>query len=214
MKNRFPPLLTAGMAVAAISLIPALGLAHGGASGIVKERMNFMKEMGDMMKPLSKMMSGEAPYDAEAVRHAGEVMAKHGGESLTRLFPEGSLHEPTEALPTIWEQPEKFKALADQLTAYGRGLAAAASNPSVSVGAGGQAMGGHAMGGHDMGAMMGGGMPMAGMMGGAPGGMMGAGKPTAEMLAGMPPQAVFAHVLDTCAACHETFRAEKKEHAH
>ena len=71
-------------------------LAHGGATGVVKERMELMKDMKGAMKSLSEMFSGEATYDAAQVREAAAVLEAASGESMTRLFPEGSLHMPSE----------------------------------------------------------------------------------------------------------------------
>ncbi len=48
--------------------------AHGGASGIVKERMDAMDEMGDVMKSLTAIMRGEKDYDADAVREGAAVI--------------------------------------------------------------------------------------------------------------------------------------------
>lgn len=193
---------------------PSPATAHGGATGVVMERMELMKAMGESMKRLSAMLHGNAPYDAEAVRKEAEAIARSGGETLTKDFPEGSLHGPTEALPAIWEQPDRFRALAADLTTYAEALAAAADNGSATT-AGTMPM--HTpdmdsmMGNPSTQSMMGGAPSMHDMMGGS-GGMMGGAAPAAadpQELAEMPPQAAFMQLTHTCSACHDTFRMKK-----
>lgn len=172
--------------------------AHGGASGVVKDRMELMEVLGDSMKELTAIMSGKQDYDTGRVRTLAGKIGGHGGDAMTKLFPEGSLDHPSEALPAIWADWARFSAIANQLSDYASGLALAAGNDrSVGTNQGGMTGGG----------MMGGGMMGGGMMGG---GMMGAGRgPTPEMLARMPPDAAFLHLADTCSACHQDFRKKK-----
>lgn len=191
----------------AIGLSAGLGLvasAHEGASGVVGERMRAMEAVGDAMKVISGMFRGQTDYDVQAVREAADVIAGHGGEHLTRLFPDGSLDDPTEALPTIWQDWDRFESLAVDLSAYAGALSAAAGNPQPDGGA----MSGSMMG--RRGAMMGGQNPMMGgqnpMMGANPGtGPMA----DPELLAEMPPQASFVRLSQVCTACHTRFREEQ-----
>ncbi len=191
----------------AIGLSAGLGImasAHEGATGVVGERMRAMEAVGDAMKVISAMFRGQRDYDADAVREAADVIAGHGSEHLTRLFPDGSLDHPTEALPAIWQDWDRFESLAVDLSAYAGALSAAAGNPQPDGGA----MGGSMMGGR--GAMMGGETPMMGgqnsMMGANPGtGPMS----DPELLAGMPPQASFVRLSQVCNACHTRFREEQ-----
>lgn len=190
----------AALALAAV-LLPAGAVAHSGATGVVKERMALMKEMGDGMKRLSAMLHGEAPYDAAAVRKEAEAIAARGGEAMLKGFPPGSLDHPTEALPAIWSEPERFRALAEEVTRHAEALAAAADHPDA-----GKAMAGHP---HtpDMDAAMGN-PSMQAMMGGAPSmhQMMGGDAPAAPAAA--TPQAAFMQLTHTCGACHDTYRAK------
>lgn len=187
--------------------LAAGALAHGGATGIVKERMDAMMAMGKAVKAVTPMMSGAAPYDAETMRAAARTFQEHSGEAMTSLFPEGSGGMPSEAKATIWSDWEGFAALAEQLGRYAEGLEAAADNGLAHSGAGaGATMGGGMMGGGGAmggGAMMGGGATMGGasMMGGAR--MM-----SAEHIAAMPADAAFAMTAQVCSSCHERFRAE------
>ena len=186
--------LIAGTAVAAF--------AHGGATGTVKERMDAMLVMGKAVKAVAPMMQGETPYDAETVRDAARLFQRHAGESMTKLFPEGTGGMPSEAKDEVWTEWDRFAALATQLEEYSEGLERAADN-----GLGG--MNGNAsMGGATM---MGGGSMMGSansMMGGST--MMGGNNMMdAAAIAEMPADAAFAMTTQVCSACHERFRAEE-----
>lgn len=193
----------------AMASVGLAALAHSGATGVMKERMDAMGEMGDAMKVLTPMMRGQTAYDPEVVRAAADTMIGHAGSSMTGLFPEGSNGKPSVALDTIWEDWEEFAALAETLGTSAAGMKRAADNGLAAPGdmSGGGMMGtgqgmmgtGQTMMGSNQG-MMGTGQ---GMMGGAPGQMM-----TADMLAEMPVNAGFMAVTQTCSACHQKFRAE------
>ncbi len=203
MKRKPLIMVTAAMA---ITLATAGAVAHGGATGIVKERMELMKTIGDAMKSLTAMMRGKETYEVERVRSLARTIGAHGGEKMTALFPDDSLDAPTEAMPTIWTDWERFEGLAGQLSDYATALGAAAVNDRMGPGRGmmDQGMGQGQRGGM----MMGNGQ---GMMGGGQGMMMGRGQdgPDPELLATMPPDAAFMHLAQTCAACHQDFRKEK-----
>lgn len=179
------------------SLIAAAALAHSGATGVVKERMEGMKAMGDAIKRIAPMFQGELGYDADAVRAAAATFKDHAGESMMALFPDGSNPKPSEAKTSIWKNWGDFSDLAERLEIYAEGLALAADNGLAhGDGTGADAM----MGGASM---MGGDSAMTGMMSGHKP-MMG----VAE-LAEMPVDAVFTMVSQTCSACHTRFRADK-----
>ena len=172
-------------AAACVALIAgASALAHGGAEGIVKERMEAMKEIAGATKAIAQMLKGETAYGPAGIRANAQTIAGHGGEALVEMFPEGTDHAPSEAGPAIWSEPERFAALAERLSAVATALAEAADNPR----------------GGGMGAMM---------QGGQMGDMMGEGGPSAEQLATMPPDAAFMHLAQTCKACHQDFRVER-----
>lgn len=185
------------------SSVGLAALAHSGATGVMKERMDAMGEMGDEMKRLAPMMRGQTEYDPDVVRNAADTMIGHAGAQMTELFPEGSNGEPSEALDTIWEDWEEFAALAEALRTTAEGMKLAADNGLAGPG---EMPGGGMMGTGQT--MMGGNQPMMGagqgMMGGAPTQMM-----TTEMLAEMPVNAGFMAVTQACSACHQKFRAEE-----
>ena len=167
--------------------------AHSGATGLVKERMDAMSAMGNVVKVIAPMMRGETAYDASAVRAAAETIGSHAGADLTRLFPEGSGGKPSESKDTVWSNWNEFTEMAEQLEVYAEGLARAADNPMMADGQTGMSTG----------AMMGTG---SGMMGG--GAMQGV--LTADDIAAMPVDGAFAMVSQVCSACHTKFRTDSK----
>lgn len=187
------------VAVAATALFAAgaVAFAHGGATGIYKERMDAMMAMGKVVEELSRMMRGETSYNSAAVQEGARVIRSHAGEAMTKFFPEGTTDAPSEARPEIWSDWETFAALADQLVVYAEGLEAAAGNGIGMMNS-----------------------PSTSMMGAAQHGMMGTqssmmGDGTtmmdASQLATMPADGVFNMVAQTCSSCHTKFRLEKKK---
>ena len=94
--------------------VPTLALAHTGATGIVKKRMEVMKDVGAVMKELGAMVKGDASFDALTVARRGGDLKTHAA-AMPALFPEGSIHGPSEALPQIWQNFEGFSAIASDL---------------------------------------------------------------------------------------------------
>jgi len=84
--------------------------AHSGAMGVVEERMDAMKAMGDAVKRIKPIMSGEAGYDVATVQAASEV------------------------LPTVWSDRTRFEALAQDLEVAARDLERAAENGTGAAG--------------------------------------------------------------------------------
>ena len=113
---------------AVASLLGAAALAHGGATGLVLERMVGMSTMRDLMASLAPMMQGAVPYEARAVQEGAAAIAGHAGETMTALFPEGGDMTASFARPEIWEQWDDFEAKAEELREYALGLATAAPN--------------------------------------------------------------------------------------
>lgn len=192
------------------SSVGLAALAHSGATGVMKERMDAMGDMGDAMKRLTPMMRGQTDYEPDVVRGAAETMIGHAGSQMTELFPEGSNGEPSEALDAIWEDWEEFAALAEALRESAQGMKLASDNglagPGDMPGGGMMGSGQGIMGTGQT--MMGGNQGMMGtgqgMMGVTPGQMM-----SADMLAEMPVNAGFMAVTHTCSECHQKFRAEE-----
>ncbi|WP_299202120.1 cytochrome c [uncultured Amphritea sp.] len=183
--------------VAVTTLTTQQVIAHGGATGVIKERMDLMEGMKDVVKEVSAIYKGEAEYNADTIRNAAETIKTHSGDAMTKLFPEGSVSGHSEAKPLIWEEWQRFKTLADRQVRLADGLYQAADNQES-----GNA--GHMMGGSGM---MG---SSDGMMGS--GGMMGGNEhmmDDPEQLAKMPSSAVFQMLTDNCSSCHERYRVEE-----
>lgn len=88
--------------------------AHGGATGIVKERMDLMKSMGDRMKKMAAMVKGKETFDAAWIAVSAQEI-KQAAPEIAHLFPEGSLHKPSEALPRIWQERGRFDEMTEQM---------------------------------------------------------------------------------------------------
>ena len=99
--------------------------AHGGATGVVMERMELMKSIQDQMKIVGEMILGKREFDAESVKAAGQTIAGHA-EVIPHKFPEGSIEGPSEATSTIWEEWDSFVKLAEELKATALSMADAA----------------------------------------------------------------------------------------
>ena len=91
-------------------LLPSWASAHGGATGIVKERMDAMKEMGDTMKVMGDMVKGKRPFEADAFAEGAKIVSKHS-PMIPSLFPEGSGGGASEALPKLWKEWEQFEEM-------------------------------------------------------------------------------------------------------
>lgn len=104
----------------------AAAVAHEGASGVVKQRMDAMQSIAGALKSIKKEIGEGESYDAAAIKRDAEAIARHGGEAMTSLFPEGSKHGPTEAKSVIWTEWRDFAAKAEDLRARADDLAASA----------------------------------------------------------------------------------------
>lgn len=190
---------------AAATTLAVAALAHGGATGIIKQRMDAMSVMSDAVKSLTVMMRGEVPYDADAVSQGASIIKSHAGSVMTALFPPDSLDKPSVARPEIWADWDDFEALAMRLSVFADGLERAAGNGLMHQE--GSTMGNQGMMGADsksgadnmMGSMG------SSMMSGGMGGQM----PDTAQLAKMPADGVFNMLTRTCSACHTKFRIEK-----
>lgn len=104
----------------------AAALAHSGATGVVKERMDGMKEMSYAAKAIGAVKAGAIPFSFETLNAAGREIARHGAAARGQ-FPEGSLVKPSEALPAIWSDRETFDRLLTQMTVAAERLSVTAN---------------------------------------------------------------------------------------
>lgn len=105
----------------AATVLVAIGIgfggvfAHEGASGVIKERMDAMKAMAGAMKTVGGMVKGETQYDAAKATASAQAIGAHSGVVMTKLFPKGSLHPPSEAKAEIWQDWARFEQAAREL---------------------------------------------------------------------------------------------------
>ncbi|MCI5076339.1 cytochrome c [Oricola sp.] len=118
---------TIGLAVAvAVVATTGLAMAHSNASGVVKQRMDAMKDIAEQMKTIGLMIRGQNAFDAAAAADAADTVAQHAA-TIPSLFPEGSLDSPTEALPAIWADWDQFNKNAADLQSAAADLSSSAA---------------------------------------------------------------------------------------
>ena len=91
-------------------LLAGIVYSHTGATGIVKERMDAMLDMGDKSKLVADMFKGKSEFDRNAVADVADAFVSHGVR-MAELFPdtdESRNGSHTEALPRIWEEWDEF----------------------------------------------------------------------------------------------------------
>jgi cytochrome c556 len=94
--------------------LPTLGLAHEGATGVVKERMDLMKRQQKDMKLIGDMARGKRQFDAvKAAEAARDVVLT--SKKISDLFPEGSNGHPSDAKGEIWQNWDDFTEHASDL---------------------------------------------------------------------------------------------------
>lgn len=175
------------------ALFAEMTFAHGGATGIVKERMDAMADMSDSMESLTAFMRGKVDYNATRVSELASSINEHAGSHLLELFPEGTDGGVSEAKPSIWRQWGQFETYANELSIISEALINAAANTSENI---------------DSEPNMGMGMMNTmglDMMGGQSSESM-----SVEMLSEMPATAVFRMLSQNCTACHTRFRQESE----
>ena len=104
--------------------VASLVYAHGGATGIVKERMDAMTDMGEKTKSVADMVKGKREFDRAAVIDAADTFTLHG-ESMAKLFPDTEMSRTgseTEALPLIWEEWDAFTMQINEFVALSEEL--------------------------------------------------------------------------------------------
>ncbi|MDD9909321.1 MAG: cytochrome c [Ahrensia sp.] len=106
-----------GVSLAAIAAVIGIGgtvLAHSGATGIVKQRMDSMKAIGASMKAISKLDWNDEQTARQSLQTNASAIGMHASH-IVDMFPEGSIQGPSEAEPAIWSRAEDFARIADAL---------------------------------------------------------------------------------------------------
>lgn len=87
--------------------LSSISLAHEGATGIIKERMERFKENKEGMKAIK----GNLAKDPTVIAQKASDIETWANE-MVDFFPEGSNQAPSEALSAIWANFEDFTAKA------------------------------------------------------------------------------------------------------
>jgi cytochrome c556 len=114
-----------GSLAIAAGVIASLASAHEGATGVVKERMDAMTEMGKQLKEISHRVATNRNLAsiAEIAMRIDATAAK-----IPALFPAGSSVGVTDAMPAIWQRWDEFTTKADALGKAAAALAAASAS--------------------------------------------------------------------------------------
>ncbi len=107
----------AWLAAGAVAAMTAAVFAHGGATGIVGERMMGMMMLSEQIKLLTPALSGGGDATPATLKEAAGMIKMHAGTAMTDLFPEGSTEAPSEARVEIWTRWPEFTGYADRLAA-------------------------------------------------------------------------------------------------
>ncbi len=107
---------TATAVVAALALGVAAGAVFAQAKPevLVKQRQSVMTLQGKYFGPMAAMAQGKAAYNADIVKRNSAFL-----DNLSRMawdgFDAGTKNVKSNALPAIYEQPDKFKEAASRL---------------------------------------------------------------------------------------------------
>lgn len=123
----------------------------GDVPPVLKERHDNFEGIGDAFKAVRGELEKDAPDFALVAAKAGDINSR--AKLIETHFPIGTSVEDgfdTEALPSIWQKPEEFKASAQKLVDESAKLATVAGGgDKAAIGAQAMAMGGACKGCHD-----------------------------------------------------------------
>ena len=94
-----------GALVFVAALAGAGALAHGGAEGEAKARMEAMKDIAGATRAIGRMLKGATASDAAAVHAQAGGIAGHGGAALVESFPAGIDRPPARPPPRSGASP-------------------------------------------------------------------------------------------------------------
>lgn len=119
--------IAAGLVAIAVVAGAVSGASHGEAADgaeVVQERQALMRGMGANLTTITRYVRGEGGELADVAARADEIA--ESAARIPELFPEGTGPEhgfETGALPTVWEQPDRFAEVAGVLQAQATSLA-------------------------------------------------------------------------------------------
>ena len=135
--------------VTVVLLTAGAAAAHEGATGVVAQRMETMKQMGQHMKALGHMLAGKTPFDPKAANRLAQTLHEHC-EHVMHMFPPGSDGHHSEATPAVWTNRAEFDARMRRFDAAIEELVAAtASGDKAQLGVEFKAVGQECSGCHD-----------------------------------------------------------------
>jgi cytochrome c556 len=102
--------------------------AHEGATGVVKDRMDQMEDMGRAVKRINERLKGKG--DLPPVAADAQSIQRSAGR-IPSLFPQGSGQGHSEAKAAVWERWPEFTAAARVLEREAEKLAAVARSGSA-----------------------------------------------------------------------------------
>jgi len=103
-----------------------IAVAHMGAAGVVKQRMDAMSDIGKAMKEIGAMLRGRLSFDSNRVAANAQNIAAHG-RAIPSLFPAGSGGGVSEAKNSIWTDRAAFDWIARDLVSNAEALAVTAA---------------------------------------------------------------------------------------
>ena len=107
----------------AMCLLAGVALAHEGVTGATKVRMDLMKDIGDNTKALAAILKA-GQFDPSKTAPLAEAIVRRAPE-VVPAFEERHMHPKTEALPAIWEEPDRFAEMAAEMGPLARAVAEA-----------------------------------------------------------------------------------------
>ena len=124
MKSTTTRNITLIMAVTTLFAFPAL--AHKGATGIVKERMQAMVDMKDAMAVIGNMLKGKTDYSQQEAGAATGQLIRHGA-LVREQFPDTpeSRQKASEATGLVWSDKARFDDQAEAFVMAAQALEAA-----------------------------------------------------------------------------------------
>ncbi|MCB2011400.1 MAG: cytochrome c [Geminicoccaceae bacterium] len=117
---------TLALAAVVFAITVPTGSGAQEATGIVAYRETAMKALGAHSGALKSILTDQTQLMDQVGIHARAIADI--AAAIPAMFPEDSLDPPTEALPSIWEDPDGFQAAADRLAKLAGDLDAAAGS--------------------------------------------------------------------------------------
>lgn len=120
--------LASAALITALAATPFLA-AQAEPTGVVAYRQATMKSLGAHLNSIKALVQQEPSLIDQAGIHAQSI--QHLAVVIPAMFPEGSEDPESEALPSIWEDPEGFEEASNTLAETSASLIEAAESGDV-----------------------------------------------------------------------------------